>query len=442
MQNLAAHTQMIFMDPFNTELFSAYLPYDSTTEYLTPSQIIAQENAQASQNTGQAIYSPTAMSYYASLVSPADTVPPTVPSGVSGVSANPNTATITWNASTDNVGVAGYYVLRNGVVVGSTASLYYQDTGLIESTTYTYTVEAFDLAGNSSVPSLRVNVTTDDVTPPAPPANVLATANSCQRVTVTWSPSTDISGIGSYIVLSGSSPAALTQAGRTLGTTTTYTSYPLTGGTRYFYAIEAVDNSGNVSAMSAIVSATTPMPPSPPTGVAATAAATTRTSVTWSAAASTGLPIQYYHVFRGSSAGNLSQVAIVAQLSYTDTNVVQGTTYFYGVESADTGADLSGMSKVVSVTTPLPPAAPTNLASILYSDSKIGLTWSAAVSGGLPVQNYHVYRGSTPNNMTQVAVVLQTSYTDSTVSAGAKYYYAIQAADSGRTFHPCRQPWG
>lgn len=439
MQNLGAHTQMLFINPFNTEMFSAYLPYDSSTSGLSPSQILSQESAQAAQNMGEAMFTSTALSYYSSLAAPPDKTPPTVPSGVAGGSNGATTAYLSWSASTDNIGVAGYNVLRNGEVVATTASLYYQDSALTGSTTYTYTVEAFDLAPNTSAASARVNITTADTTPPAAPTKVSAIAASSQRISLTWAPSTDNVAIGSYIVFVGPSPAALGQAGRVAATTTSYTSYPLTQGTTYYYAVEAADTSGNASPMSAVVSATTPMPPTPPTGVSAVALAATKVTVAWSPAAAGGLPIQYYHVFRGTSASNLVQVAILSQTSYTDNTVTQAATYYYGVETSDTGADQSVMSTVVSVHTPAPPAAPTDLVAMPVSDAKIGLTWSASASGGLAIQNYHIYRGTTSANMAQLSVVLVTSYTDSTASPGATYYYAVQSADTGADLSPTSQ---
>ena len=436
MQNLASHTQMLFMDPFNSELLAAYLPYNSSTETLSPSQIISQESNQASQNMGQAMYTSTAISYYSSVVSPPDKTPPTVPAVLTGASNNPNTATLNWSASNDNVGVAGYYVLRNGVVAGTTASIYYHDAGLTESTTYAYTVEAFDLAGNISAPSLRANVTTADVTPPSIPGSITATAASSQRVVVTWSPATDGVGVGSYIVFQGSSSGSLIQAGRTLGTTTSYTSYPLTGGVTYYYGVEAVDTSGNASPMSTIVKVTTPMAPAAPASLVATAASTSRIGLTWTAAASGGLPVQYYHVSRGTSASNLLPLAIVAQVSYNDNSLKPSTTYYYGVQASDTGGDLSAMSRVASAVTPAPPGAPTSLVVTAYSAKRVGLTWLPSASGGLPIQNYHVFRGPTPSNLSQVSVVLQTTYTDTTVSAGATYYYAVQSSDTGMDLSP------
>ena len=430
MQNLANSTGMLFVNPFGSQYFAAYLPYDSSTENLTPSQILSQENSQAAQNMGQAMYTSTATSYYASLVSPPDKTPPSVPTGLTGASANPNTAILNWNASTDNVGVAGYYVLRNGSVVATTANIYYQDSGLTESTTYAYSIESFDLAGNISAPSLRVNVTTRDVTPPSTPGNVAAVAVSCERVTVTWSPSTDNVGIGSYIVYWGLSPASLVQAGRALGTSTSYTSYPLTAGTTYYYGVEAVDKSGNDSAMSTVVSATTPMPPAAPANVSVLPVSATKMGLTWSASASGGLPIQNYDVYRGTTTSNLSQVAIVLQTSYTDQSLNPATKYYYAVEAADSGGDISNMSTIVPATTFAPPSAPAGLVATPVSTSIVGLTWSASASGGLPIQNYHVYRGTTSSSLSQVAIVLQTSYTDQSLNPAMKYYYAVEAADT------------
>jgi len=51
----------------------------------------------------------------------------------SGVTAS--SATLTWSASTDNVGVAGYRIYRNGNQIGSTASLNYTDSGLAAADT-------------------------------------------------------------------------------------------------------------------------------------------------------------------------------------------------------------------------------------------------------------------------------------------------------------------
>src|SRR5262249_12416697 len=100
---------------------------------------------------------------------------PTTPGNVTATPVSSSQINVAWSASTDNVGVAGYKVLRNGNLAGSTTTaLTYSDTSLAASTSYSYTVEAFDAAGNVSTPSTPVTATT--LTPDATPPSVSITA--------------------------------------------------------------------------------------------------------------------------------------------------------------------------------------------------------------------------------------------------------------------------
>jgi chitinase len=94
-----------------------------------------------------------------------DTTPPSVPTGLSSPSRNSSSISLSWNASSDNVGgsgVAGYDVYRNGSLVGSPASTSYTDAGLTPSTAYNYRVRARDNAGNASAQSGQITVSTTD----------------------------------------------------------------------------------------------------------------------------------------------------------------------------------------------------------------------------------------------------------------------------------------
>src|ERR1039458_9662941 len=269
----------------------------------------------------------------------------------------------------------------------------------------------------------------------AAPTSLVATPVSTTKISLTWSAPVSVGlPIQNYRVFRGATSSNLTQVATVAQSA--YTDGSLSPATRYYYGVEAAYKSGNVSLMSAIVPTTTPRPPAAPASVAATAVSATKIGLKWSTAGSGGLPVQYYHVFRGSSAANLSQVAVVTQTSYTDTSVKPAVTYYYAVQAADTGADLSPTSAIVSAKTQASPAAPTNLVATPASTSKIGLTWSAAVSGGLPIQDYLVYRGTTSSNLSQFAIALQTTYTDSTVAAGTTYYYAIAATDTAADVSP------
>ncbi len=92
----------------------------------------------------------------------ADTTAPTTPTGVTA-SANNTIVSLAWNASTDNTGVAGYTVYRNGAPVATvaSASLNYTDNSAPPNSTLSYTVDAFDLAGNHSPQSSPVSATTN-----------------------------------------------------------------------------------------------------------------------------------------------------------------------------------------------------------------------------------------------------------------------------------------
>lgn len=90
-----------------------------------------------------------------------DTTAPTVPTGLAGVGVSGSQIDLTWNASTDAVGVVGYKIFRNGTQVGtSTTGTAYSSTGLTPSTSYTYRVSAYDAAGNVSAQSTSVAVST------------------------------------------------------------------------------------------------------------------------------------------------------------------------------------------------------------------------------------------------------------------------------------------
>lgn len=88
-----------------------------------------------------------------------DKQPPSVPANLAGIPTT-TTVALTWNASTDNVGVAGYIIYRGTVSIDTVNTLGMTDTGLVPQTGYTYQVLAFDAAGNKSTKSAAVTITT------------------------------------------------------------------------------------------------------------------------------------------------------------------------------------------------------------------------------------------------------------------------------------------
>jgi chitodextrinase len=87
--------------------------------------------------------------------SAADPIAPTVPTGLTAVAASSTQTNLSWTASTDNVGVAGYKIYRGGVYLKSVTGTSTSDT-VPANTQYCYTVSAYDGAPNESAQSTQV----------------------------------------------------------------------------------------------------------------------------------------------------------------------------------------------------------------------------------------------------------------------------------------------
>ncbi|CAH0119726.1 DNRLRE domain-containing protein [Paenibacillus sp. MSJ-34] len=89
-----------------------------------------------------------------------DRQPPSAPTNVTAAAMSGTQVYLSWSPSTDNVGVTGYEVFRNGDLAAETTGTFINDTGLNPDTTYSYYVKAKDAAGNRSAPSSTVTVAT------------------------------------------------------------------------------------------------------------------------------------------------------------------------------------------------------------------------------------------------------------------------------------------
>ena len=140
----------------------------------------------------------------------------------------------------------------------------YTDTGVVGS--LTYTVRAFDAAGNLSDASNTATATVADTVKPTTPSGLTATGSAGQ-VALSWQPSTDNLGVTGYRIYRNGS-----QVGSVLGNLTAFTHTGLAAGT-YSYTVRAVDAAGNLSDASAVATATVPdsVKPTAPGNLKATA---------------------------------------------------------------------------------------------------------------------------------------------------------------------------
>ncbi len=89
-----------------------------------------------------------------------DYTPPSTPTGLQVTGVTASSVSLSWSASTDNVAVTGYNIYRGTTLVGTSSGTTYTDSGLTSGTAYTYSVAAYDAAGNVSAKSTAVSATT------------------------------------------------------------------------------------------------------------------------------------------------------------------------------------------------------------------------------------------------------------------------------------------
>jgi len=238
----------------------------------------------------------------------ADTTVPTPPTNLTAAMANATTCSdilLSWTASTDNVGVAGYSIYNGDTneKINTTTGTTWTVSGATGSTAYKYYVKAYDVAGNTSDSSNVASITTpactttcenaggqcvaltpevtcptgyetdsntahtcligstccksSTVTKPSKPSNIKSQAQGCQEVKVSWDASTSGATVTGYSIYSSDNK---------LLTTTNNTEYVfkgLSGQTTYKYYVTAHDSTNNVSDPSDTTSVTTPLCPVP-----------------------------------------------------------------------------------------------------------------------------------------------------------------------------------
>ena len=277
-----------------------------------------------------------------------DQTAPNAPTGATSSGVTATSVTLNWTAPTDNVGVTGYNVYRNGTLIGTsptTTSTTYTDNGRSPSTAYVYTIKARDATGNLSS-AATVNVTTSaDTTAPTVPAGLTSPSKSSTSVSLSWSASTDNVGVTGYNVYRN---GALRKTGGPISTTS-YNDIGLTASTAYAYTVKAIDAAGNLSAaqgtpLSVTTDAAPPetTPPSTPQNLKQVFT-DTNTAITLKWDASTdNVGVAGYNVYRNGTLIGTSPTT--TSTTYTDTGRTSKASYTYTVKAVDAAGNLSGAS--------------------------------------------------------------------------------------------------
>ena len=272
-----------------------------------------------------------------------DTTPPSTPTGLATSAVGQTSATLSWTASTDNVGVTGYRVYRGGSQVATSAGTSYVYSGLSCGQSYIFGVAAVDAASNvSSTASTTVTTSAcPDTTPPSTPAGLSAGSVGQTSVPLSWNASTDNIGVTGYRLFQNGS-----QVGTTLSPS--YIFGGLSCGTAYSLGVAAVDGAGNVSGTASTVVTTSTCgdtaAPSVPSGLAVSSLGQTSATFSWSASTD-NVAVTGYRVFV-----NVSQIGSTAATSYGVTGLSCGTSYSFGVAAFDAAGNLSSQATISAST--------------------------------------------------------------------------------------------
>ncbi|WP_434697301.1 fibronectin type III domain-containing protein [Pseudomonas sp. Z1-14] len=169
-----------------------------------------------------------------------DTAPPSVPGRLRIISSTPDSATLAWDESTDDIGMYGYVIYNNHEYVDSTTLGQYTAVDLVPGF-HLFEVVAVDAFGNTSEPALvgKIIGGPEDVTPPSVPRNFRVTFSAPALAVLTWEESTDDVCMWGYAVYLDK-VLLDTQRG-------TYRQYhPLSAGVHLF-EVRALDIFGNAS---------------------------------------------------------------------------------------------------------------------------------------------------------------------------------------------------
>lgn len=406
----------------------------------------------------------------------ADTTAPSVPAGLAATSITSSAFTLSWAAATDDIGVTGYDVFRDGVQIGTATGTSLPVTGLTPYTNYSLTVRARDAAGNPSAQSAPLIVRTLDTDTGAGGAEIILDNTSAVGVTITgdWIAATtaggfygsnylqdnnadkgtksvrytpDIPVAASYTVYvrwtAGSNrannvPIDVTHANGTTtqmfnqrasgGVWVSHGVYAFAAGTSNSVLLRTTDTNGFVIAdavrLVRVAAGSDTTPPSVPAGLSAGSITSDAFALSWTASTD-AVGVTGYEVFldglsRGAVTGTSANV----------TGLAPATTYSATVRARDAAGNWSAVSDALSVTTvgvptdAVPPTPPTGLAASGVSAVTFSLSWTASTDN-LGVTGYGVFR-----NGVSLGTTAATNFNVAGLAAATTYAMTVQARDA------------
>ena len=179
--------------------------------------------------------------------------------------------------------------------------------------------------------------------------------------------------------------------------------------------------------------------PTAPTNLVATASSSTQVGLSWTASTD-DVGVTGYMVERcvGNGCAGFAQITTTTSATYSDSGLLNATSYGYRARATDAKGNLSSYSNVSYVNTPkgtnsdsTPPTAPTSLAASAISSTQVNLVWAAS-NDSVGVTGYFVERcaGTNCSSFAQVGLTGTTNFSDTGLTASTSYSYRVRAKDA------------
>lgn len=324
-----------------------------------------------------------------------------------------------------------------------------EDTGLLDATTYWYTVVTITDKGMASIPTPPFSITTTGK--PQPITHLNATGNGLRQILLSWERATDPNVVGYSIyrrkaeievyqkIAEVDSPDQQTYLDR--GSAKPYERYgKLEDDTRYWYILRTRNKVGVESIDSAPISARTKGAPAPPDGLRGISNQPRMVSLYWQEA--TDPHTKGYVLFRATDEnGPFEEIDYIEGRSTkeaVDTGsysapLEDNTTYFYKIKAVNVVDVLSAPSVITAATTKPVPRAVQTLPTPQSLVKKARLQWEPAAEKDITA--YEIYRGESKDEITtKVATISvdQLEYEDTGLTDGGTYWYAVRAIDKDK----------
>ena len=261
------------------------------------------------------------------------------------------------------------------------------------------------------------------------PTNLKVTEYSDKAAKLSWS---KVAGVTGYLVYYSTDNSNFTKL-KTINSqsTTSYTVGGLTAGKAYYFAlISYTDINGKITkserTSSLKITATSSSLVPAPSNLKVAEYSNSAIKLTWTKASD----VTGYYVYRSTNGKKYSKIKTLkaSTTAYTNTSLTAGKKYYYSIASyknTSTGVAIGPKSSAINITTTSSSSvpAPSNLKVAEYSNSAIKLTWTKAPD----VTGYYVYRSTDGKKYSKIKTLkaYTTAYTNTSLTAGKKYYYSI-----------------